>query len=39
MSDAIEAVFNRYDIRGTYPDEIDEAFAYRLGRAAGTYAH
>ncbi|MDY6778229.1 MAG: hypothetical protein SVU32_06165 [Candidatus Nanohaloarchaea archaeon] len=31
-------VFNRYDIRGTYPDEIDEAFAERLGRAVATYA-
>lgn len=33
-----ETVFNRYDIRGTYPDEIDEAFAERLGKSAGTYA-
>jgi phosphoglucosamine mutase len=33
-----DAVFNRYDIRGTYPDEIDETFAERIGKAAGTYA-
>lgn len=33
-----DAVFNRYDIRGTYPDEIDEAFAERLGKTVGTYA-
>lgn len=33
-----DTVFNRYDIRGTYPDEIDEEFAERIGRAAGTYA-
>ncbi len=33
-----ETVFNRYDIRGTYPDEIDEQFAKRMGWAAGTYA-
>lgn len=33
-----EAVFNRYDIRGAYPDEIDEDFAERLGVAVGHYA-
>lgn len=33
-----DTVFNRYDIRGGYPDEIDEEFAERLGKAAGTYA-
>lgn len=27
------APFKSYDIRGTYPDEIDEEFAYKLGRA------
>jgi phosphomannomutase len=32
------AVFNRYDIRGSYPDEIDAEFAERIGKAAGTYA-
>lgn len=33
-----DAVFNRYDIRGSYPDEIDEQFAKRMGWAIGTYA-
>lgn len=33
-----DAVFNRYDIRGDYPDEIDEEFARRLGAAVGTHA-
>ncbi|MDY6776788.1 MAG: hypothetical protein SVQ76_01630 [Candidatus Nanohaloarchaea archaeon] len=33
-----EAVFNRYDIRGEYPEEIDEDFAERLGKAVGTRA-
>lgn len=32
-----EDVFNRYDIRGEWPDEIDPAFAERLGKAIGTY--
>jgi phosphomannomutase len=33
-----EDVFNRYDIRGTYPGEIDGEFARRFGKAVGTYA-
>lgn len=33
-----ETVFNRYDIRGDWPEEIDEDFSRRLGRAVGTYA-
>lgn len=33
-----DAVFNRYDIRGDHPEEIDEAFAERLGKAVGTHA-
>ncbi|NPB03817.1 MAG: phosphomannomutase/phosphoglucomutase [Thermotogae bacterium] len=28
-------VFRKYDIRGTYPDEINEGFAYRLAVAFG----
>lgn len=32
-----EDVFNRYDIRGAWPDEIDRGFARRLGQAIGTY--
>jgi phosphomannomutase len=27
------SVFKSYDIRGTYPEQLDEAFAWRLGRA------
>ncbi len=30
-------VFNRYDIRGKYPEEIDEDFAFRLGKSIGKY--
>lgn len=32
-----EEVFKRYDIRGRYPEEIDEEFAEILGRALGTF--
>jgi phosphomannomutase len=27
------SIFKAYDIRGTYPDQIDEQLAYRIGRA------
>ena len=27
------AIFKAYDVRGLYPDQIDEEVAYRLGRA------
>lgn len=30
------SVFKAYDIRGHYPDEINEAFAYKLGAAFAT---
>nr|WP_255775680.1 phosphomannomutase/phosphoglucomutase [Microbulbifer sediminum] len=33
-----EHVFRAYDIRGIAGDEIDEPFAYQLGRALGTLA-
>ncbi|MDY6770841.1 MAG: hypothetical protein SV186_02665 [Candidatus Nanohaloarchaea archaeon] len=33
-----DEVFNRYDVRGDWPEEIDEEFSRRLGRAYGTYA-
>lgn len=33
-----EEVFKRYDIRGRYPEEINEEFAERLGKAVGTFA-
>lgn len=32
-----EKVFKRYDIRGEYPEELDEEFAERLGKALGTF--
>lgn len=32
-----EKVFKRYDIRGRYPEELDEEFAERLGKALGTF--
>jgi phosphomannomutase len=33
---SLDAIFKAYDIRGIYPDEIDEGFARRLGNA---FAH
>lgn len=32
-----EGVFKAYDIRGIYPTEIDEDFAYKLGRSFSTF--
>lgn len=32
-----EKVFKRYDIRGEYPEEINDEFAKRLGRAIGSF--
>jgi len=32
-----EGVFKAYDLRGIYPTEIDEDFAYKLGRAYATF--
>ena len=32
-----EKVFKRYDIRGRYPEELDEEFSERLGKALGTF--
>ena len=33
MGFSVPGVFKPYDIRGVYPDELDEVFAYMLGRA------
>ncbi len=33
----ISHIFREYDIRGTFPDELNEETVYRLGRAFGTY--
>ena len=27
-----ESIFKAYDVRGIYPDQMDEALAYRIGR-------
>jgi phosphomannomutase len=32
----LERLFLRYDIRGKYPEEVNEKFAYRLGLTAGS---
>jgi|APHM01.1.fsa_nt_gi Phosphomannomutase len=32
-----EKVFKRYDIRGRYPEELDEEFAKRLGKALAVF--
>ena len=32
-----ENIFRAYDIRGKYPDEIDEEVFYTLGRSYGSY--
>jgi phosphomannomutase len=36
VSSSLDAIFKAYDIRGVYPDEIDEAIARRIGNA---FAH
>ncbi len=33
MADALETIFKAYDVRGLYPDEIDESVAKRVGNA------
>ncbi len=35
----ISHIFREYDIRGIFPDELNEDTVYRLGRAFGTYFH
>lgn len=32
-----EKIFKRYDIRGKYPEELNEEFAERLGKSLGTF--
>ncbi len=32
-----ETIFREYDIRGTYPSDINEKAAYQIGRAYGSY--
>jgi phosphomannomutase len=33
----IEKVFKAYDVRGTYPDQIDEDLAWKIGHAASQF--
>src|SRR3954467_8359546 len=33
---SLDAIFKAYDVRGLYPEEIDEALAWRVGNA---FAH
>ena len=33
---SLDGIFKAYDIRGVYPDEIDEALARRIGN---SFAH
>jgi phosphomannomutase len=33
-----ESIFKAYDIRGVYPSQLDENFAYNLGRGYATFA-
>ncbi len=33
MGDSLDTIFKAYDVRGVYPDEIDEAIAKRIGNA------
>jgi phosphomannomutase len=32
-----ESIFKAYDIRGIYPDQLNEGSAYKIGRAYGTF--
>ena len=32
-----ESIFKAYDIRGTYPDQLDEGLTYKIGRALVEY--
>ena len=37
MKEVNPGIFKAYDVRGVYPDEIDEEVAYRIGRAFVTF--
>jgi len=37
MAKIDESIFKAYDIRGKYPDQLDEKFAYKLGRGYTTF--
>jgi phosphomannomutase len=38
MSGDLDSIFKAYDVRGVYPDELDEDAAYRIGRAFATWS-
>ena len=37
MSGINEKIFKAYDVRGEYPDELDENVAYKIGQATADY--
>ena len=37
MTNVDQTIFKAYDIRGTYPDQLDEKVAYKVGRALVEY--
>ncbi len=37
MANVDQKIFKAYDIRGTYPDRLDEKIAYKIGRALIAY--
>src|SRR5712691_11893654 len=37
MATDLRSIFKAYDIRGTYPDQLDEDPAFRIGRAFGRW--
>ncbi len=34
---ALDKVFKAYDVRGVYPEEIDEDLAWKVGHAAAQF--
>ena len=37
MPDALDTIFKAYDVRGLYPEQIDEATAHRIGNAFAVF--
>ena len=37
MGNGLDTIFKAYDVRGLYPDEIDEDVARRVGNAFATF--
>jgi phosphomannomutase len=37
MTDIDQTIFKAYDIRGTYPHQLNEAIAHRIGRGLVEY--